>query len=400
MDINVDERETILHQLIFGNIDLKLSKSNFLEKSLSERHVVNSLVDGVKAKKIIQLGGTKEIKNNTAKESNLNLIDIFTKQLGGNNTDLIIESIYFQKINTLFIILFISILLAILIMKIVLKTIINEDNPDNNFEDPNVNFSDRWKIIIKITFIFILIIIFMHVLIFIFLLIVFYLKVIITDEKSGSLGEFAIAQKKLIEMIWEYKDKDDKTVNLISYYFLLFFILIVMFLFYMIYTKIVKEYFNNIFYESVFNPDLSDIEDKPQPIKYLYQYAAFIILMMLFVLLLLNYSKLSGLKILFIYNIIYVILYILITLLLLKFMLQNNTQKFITFLILFMLLFIGYKIILSMISKLFNPQGNIYIKISNIEKYFFIFLLIIFIYLYIFSGKNQDQENFINKKKV
>jgi hypothetical protein len=65
-----------------------------------------------------------------------------------------------------------------------------------------------------------------------------------------------------------------------------------------------------------------------------------------------------------------------------------------------MLLFIGYKIILSMISKLFNPQGNIYIKISNIEKYFFIFLLIIFIYLYIFSGKNQDQENFINKKKV
>jgi len=372
MEHNIDERETILHQLIFGN------------------------TEGVEK---IQLGGSKIKTKPPINNENMNFFDFINTQKGGDNPDMLIESAYFQKINTLFVILFISILLTILIMKPLVGTIFREGEPDSNFEDPNVEPSKRWKKIIKFTFIFILFIIGMHFVIFLILLIVFYLKIVLSDEKTD-LSEFALAKKKLKEMIWEYKDQNDKSVSLTSYYFLLFFVLIVMFIFYMIYTKLVKGYFNNMFYESVYNPNNPDIEDIPQPLKYLYQYSAFIILMMLFVLLLLNYSKLSGLKILFIYNIFFVVMYALITLSILRYRLQNDMGKFIVFLILFVLLFIGYKIILLMIFKLINPQAVTTFKLSKIEKYISIILLIIFIIAYLFVGsqKPKDQEDFSEQK--
>ena len=213
----------------------------------------------------------------------------------------------------------------------------------------------------------------------------------ISGNKSG-ISDFKLALKNLKEMIWEYTDKDDKNVNLLSYYLLLFFVLIVMFLFYMIYTKLVKGYFNNLFYESVFNDNNLDVQDKPQPLKYLYQYGILIILMMLFVLLLLNYTKLSKFKLLFIYNIIFIAIYVLVTLAILRYQLQQNTPKLILFIILLIILFIGYKILLVIISKLINPQGLLSIKLSKIEKIVFILLIIIFIFAFIILGSKQEDD--------
>ena len=231
----------------------------------------------------------------------------------------------------------------------------------------------------------------MHFLIFLIILLIKYFKIMISENKSG-ISDFKLALKNLKEMIWEYKDKDDKNVNLISYYLLLFFVLIVMFLFYMIYTKLVKGYFNNLFYESVFNENKPDIEDKPQALKYLYQYGVLIILMMLFVLLLLNYTKLSKFKILFIYNIIFIAIYVLVTLAILRYQLQKNVKKLILFIILLILLFIGYKILLVIISKLINTQGQLSIKLSKVEKIVFILLIIIFIVAFIIAGSKQKGE--------
>ena len=122
MDLNNDERETVLHQLIFGN---------------NEQNKPINIVESISK---IQTGG-----------KNKNIIPI----IGGNNPDILIESIYFQRINTLFLILFISIVLAILFMKVLVDQIFPEGN-DNNFEDVNKDPSIRWKKIIKFTFIFII----------------------------------------------------------------------------------------------------------------------------------------------------------------------------------------------------------------------------------------------------
>lgn len=365
MDLNIDERENTLHQLIFGNNE-KNKPFNIVEPINAIEPINNK----------IQIGG-----------KNKNILP----KIGGDNPNMLIESIYFQKINTLFIILFISILLAIIFMKALINKIFPEGN-DNNFDDVNTDPSIRWKKIIKFTFIFIITIIVIHFLIFLIILLLKYFKIMIGENKSG-ISDFKLAIKGLKEMIWEYKDKDNKNVNLLSYYLLLFFVLVVMFLFYMIYTKLVKGYFNNLFYETVFNDNNPNVEDKPQPLKYLYQYSILIILMMLFVLLLLNYTKLSNIKILFIYNIVFVAIYVLVTLAILRYQLQKNMPKLILFIILLILLFIGYKFLLIIISKLINPQEELLIKLSSIEKIGFISLLIIFVILFIILGSKQKEDN-------
>jgi hypothetical protein len=159
------------------------------------------------------------------------------------------------------------------------------------------------------------------------------------------------AKEKIKTMFWEYTDDSGKETGLIAYYMLLFLVLIVMFLFYMVYTKLVKSYFSSIYFEKVYNDKNPDVEDLTQPQKYLYQYATYILVMMLFVLLLLNYDKMVQYKVVFVYNIVFVMLYVLLTINLLRLHLQKYRLRFVMFFVLFLLVCLLYKFPLKMIAK-------------------------------------------------
>lgn len=298
------------------------------------------------------INNIKEIANITNIENIPIIYNGHNQILKGGNKDLVLESIYFQKINNLFMILFLSILIAIFIVKIsdIINAIFKEDDPDSNFETDELIYKQRWKNIIKYTVIFITLIILVHVLIISIILLLFTILFSIKN-KDQAISGFSIAKKKVIEMFWEYKDSKNNRLNLISYYILLSIVLIGMFLVFIIYTLLVKGYFTNIYYEKIYNESNDETEDKSQPQKYIYQYAIYLLIMMLFMLLLLNYTKLYDKKILFIYNIIIIIIYIILTLNIIRYQMTSNNKKFIIFLFLFIIIFIGYKYPLKLIAK-------------------------------------------------
>jgi hypothetical protein len=318
MDINNNDREILLHKILFGG-------------------------DQLQSAPIIPIS---QIINQKGEKKNLINIGMWG---GADNSTILSDSIYFQKINTLFVILFFCIIIAFPLVKMFLKIIFPEDESDSNFEEGDADQKIRWNKIIRLTFLFILLIIILHFIVFLLIFSLFYMKAILSDDPN--IEPFKVAIEKLKLMIWEYEDDHQKIVGLIPYYMLLFFVLIIMFLFYIIYTKLVKSYFSNIFYEDVYNPNNPEIEDKPLAIKYLYQYAVFIILMMLFGLLLLNYTKLADKKVLFVYNILYIAIYLLITINILRLQLNGQMSKFILFIILFIFLSVTYKYPLKWIAK-------------------------------------------------
>jgi hypothetical protein len=274
------------------------------------------------------------------------------KKLGGSGSDMVAKSIYFRKINTLFVVLVIAILFALMLMKMkwLMHLFFKEEDPDNNFEEEEPDLKKRWKRIMRYTIIFILMIIISHVLIVLILFLIMLLfKYFRNDFHFQPAKEFAA--EKIKEMFWEYKDDTGADAGLISYYMLLFLALIVMFVFYMIYTLLVKSYFSNIYFEKIYNEKNPEIEDLQQPQKYLYQYSIYILIMMLFVLLLLNYDKLRQHKVVFVYNIVFVMVYVIVTLNLLRLHLTKQRWKFILFFLVFILLFTLYKLPLKALAK-------------------------------------------------
>ncbi len=274
---------------------------------------------------------------------------------GGDPRQFLADSMYFRKLNNLFIILFLSILLAVFIGGLFVNILFpDESTPDAEFElaENDLDYKMRWKRIIRLIMIFILLIILSHVIIYMVVLFFYAIKFSIKND-DPNVSTFKMAFARLKEIIWKYIDDSGAEVSLIGYYVLLFVVLFGMFIFFIIYTQLSKGYFTNILYETVYNPK-KEVKDRKQPQKLLFQYAVYILVMMLFVLLLLNYTKLLDKKIIFIYNIIFVIIYVIFTINILRFLLQRNLFKFFIFLILliFLALFC-YGFLLKNMAKLF-----------------------------------------------
>ncbi len=233
---------------------------------------------------------------------------------GGDPRQFLADSLYFRKLNNLFIILFLSILLAVFIGGLFVNILFpDESTPDAEFElaENDMDYKMRWKRIIRLIMIFILLIILSHVIIYMVVLFFYAIKFTIKND-DPNVSTFKMAFARLKEIIWKYMDDSGTEVSLIGYYVLLFVVLFGMFIFFIIYTQLSKGYFTNILYETVYNPK-KEVKDRKQPQKLLFQYAVYILVMMLFVLLLLNYTKLLDKKIILIYNIIFVIIYVILT---------------------------------------------------------------------------------------
>jgi len=319
----------------------------------------NNNLENIEINNIISIdGGAKNSEGNTSnsknakseiKNSNKNTES--NSKLKVNPKSFVAESMYFQKINILFVVLFFSILLAVTFINFpdIMKLFIHDDDPDSNFDDITIPYMQRWKKIIRITISLIVLIIVFHLIIF--MLIVLSIALYNYSKNENFSLSFKIALLKLKEMAWEYTDSDGYMEGLISYWLLLFVVLIIMFLFYMLYTLIVKGYFTNIYFEKILNIYNPDVKDRTQPQKYSYQYSVYILSMMIFVLLLLNYTKLSNKKIIFMYNVFFILIYIVLTINILRLKLQRRKKDFIIYLGLFTFIFLIYKYPLYAIAK-------------------------------------------------
>lgn len=274
-------------------------------------------------------------------------------KIGGTDEQILLRTVYFQKVILLFIILFFSVILAILCTKStsIIGLIFKEDDEDTNFDQDEIDFKSRWKKIIKLTFIFILFIILMHIAIFIIVFLAILIKIsIITDDPDASYLNLAI--EDFLQIFWEYTDPTTgQTVRLFSYYALLFGLLIMMTIFYMIYTLLVKGYFNNIYYEKVYNPKNPDADDISQTQKYIYRYGLYIVVMLLFIILLLNYEEFIDDKVIYIYNILFLIIYLILSVSIIRYNMQKSNLKFFIYLMLLLLTYISYPFILEQIAK-------------------------------------------------
>lgn len=290
-------------------------------------------------------------------------IEHVQKMIGGNShkskggadpNDILAQATYFRKINTLFVILLFSIMFAVAVTNMFVGMIFNMNDEDANFEQEEFDYKQRWKRIIKLTVVFIIMIIIFHFIVILIILLFFAVKIGITNE-DPNLHVFPTVWAKVKEIVWVYKDDLNNEVGLIGYYMLLFLVLVVMFLFFMIYTLLAKGYFTNIMYETVYNEKNPDVQDRTQQNKYLFQYAVYVLVMMLFVLLLLNYDKLRDKKLIFIYNIIFVMIYVILTLNILRFQLQRKFVNLLLYIFLFLFLFFMYGRILKTLAK-FMPK--------------------------------------------
>jgi len=263
----------------------------------------------------IQLGGKeRQDDSGSAERPGENEGEGMDANEGSPPHPMIAKSIYFKKINTLFIVFFISLLLAIITIKRseYLNAAFKTTTPDLDAED---DYKTKWRHLLTYTILFIVLIILYHIVIvislFVFLVIVRYIWYHIFGIKK-SYQVVPNTKRFIRETFWEYRDDQGMQHGLIGYYALALCAVLGMYVFYLLYTYLAKGYFQNMYYQVLYNPQ-KDVEDEPQPVKYIYQYATFTLLMMLFVLLLLNFDKLSDNRVLFIYNIMFTFVYVILT---------------------------------------------------------------------------------------
>jgi hypothetical protein len=136
------------------------------------------------------------------------------------------------------------------------------------------------------------------------------------------------------------------------YWFYLFFVLVVMNVFYLIYTRIYSGYYRSIQFERVHN-STKDVEDKPQPLKYIYQYCVYILGLMGFALMLMNFRFVAEDKVLTtMYNGSVVVLLTALSVTLVRFSLQKYRARSYIFFIIFQLVFLLYTLPMEYIAKL------------------------------------------------
>ena len=192
----------------------------------------------------------------------------------------------FMQLFKLFLIFYIAVILALVTMKSeeIKKLIFKDDDPDNNFSDPNFIFEKRWTKIIRYTAIFIAFIILYTIII----LLVIYIYCIMKVEGDNQMTK---AWDLLFVKLFQIKYK---TTTLDVKYFIKLYICVVLLLFvmFLLYFR-----WNTSFFKSIYYQNISDLDsDNPapelsQPEKYIHYYAVLILIIMLFVLLIVNLDQ-------------------------------------------------------------------------------------------------------------
>lgn len=239
---------------------------------------------------------------------------------------------YFKRWNLYFFIFFLSVFLAIFIMKDpeLIKAIFKKTKYTNITDiDPQ----KKWTYLMRFTIVFVCIVLALNIGFIIGTYI--YLA-------YGSL--FTNKQMTLKEIFWKYKDEDE-VINIGKTYILtMAFVLFITYILYLGYTKWFPKYFDNTYYQST--------GKKPEPSqlqKYIFNYATFLICMMVFFILLLVIHHFDNNRLQLIYNIIFYLLYLIMSLLILKEVKFGQYKKIAYISILIFLMFFMYPILLDLI---------------------------------------------------
>jgi hypothetical protein len=258
------------------------------------------------------------------------------------------DVVFFKKVNSLFIIFLITVIVSFFIIHITrLYTLIIPNEDDLDFENDKTG-KQRWSTMMKIILVLLIVI----CLVYSFIMLAYY-------GYFNSMYDNGCAM--FLDKFWYTSDKNS---TLILYYAILFIVLIVMFLFYMIYTYVADAYFDTILYEKLSNKKDPDIEDIPQASKYLFSYCIFLIVLMLFSIVIINTMFLQAKSneitkeqiALFFFNFVIVLSYMILTLHVLRHLIQRNIGWLIFYTVQLVLLMTFYDFILDLWVELMKNQ--------------------------------------------
>jgi hypothetical protein len=265
---------------------------------------------------------------------------------------MVAKSTYFAKVNTLFVVFFISMLLSLWAIQkpIFINFAFGSPTPDiDDFDD----YRTKWKHVLKFTITFIVLLIVFQFLIAFGLYLMFAVNAFIYYHVIGKDTHYPVwpnAKNYIKTMFWEYVDDDNMQEGLINYYVLMFVAIICMYLFFLIYSYLAKGYFQNMYYQILYNKD-KQVDDIQQPVKYIYQYALYILLMMLFVLILLTYERFGNNFLMVTYNLLYILIYIILTVNIVRSQMTKASWRFLVWFGLFLLSYKFYKAPLRAMAK-------------------------------------------------
>lgn len=213
----------------------------------------------------------------------------------------------------------------------VLKLKGQEDDEDYNFDDPNVNFMQRWRKIIQMIVVFV----FLAIAYVLAIFLTIYVGLLVYIGVEGKHDKVAEHAKEMMSEWFMVFDLDGTTFNMKTFYYIILGLVFVLMLFYMLYFIFVKGYLPKLYYQNDVNTDKSDAPEFYNASKFAMYYGIYIIMAILYVFILMTMFYLSGNTLMF-SCILYVIIFMMFTLLIYKYTMEKNKKNvFVIFLVFF-----------------------------------------------------------------
>lgn len=213
----------------------------------------------------------------------------------------------------------------------VLKLRGQDEDDDFNFDDPNVNFMQRWRKIIQIIVVFI----FLAIAYVLAIFLTVYLGILVYVGVEGKHDKVAERAKEIMSEWFMIFDLDGTTFNMKTFYYIILGLVFVLMLFYMLYFIFVKGYLPKLYYQTDVNTDKTDAPELYNATKFALYYGIYVIMAVLYVFILMTLFYLSGNTLMFSCT-IYVVIFMMFTLLIYKYTMERNKKNvFIIFLVFF-----------------------------------------------------------------
>lgn len=206
-----------------------------------------------------------------------------------------------------------------------------QEENDINFDDPNVNFMQRWRKIIQM------------IVVFIFLVIAYTLAIFATiyiclTIYFGIEGKYDDVNKVVLELMREWFlvfDLDGITFSMKTFYYLILGLFFGLMLFYMLYFIFVKGYFKKLYYQADVNPDKRDDPEFSNATKFAGYFGMYLTMSLLFLFILITLFYMSG-NAMMLSCFIYIVIFMMFTILIYNYTMERNKKNiFIIFLVFF-----------------------------------------------------------------
>lgn len=150
-----------------------------------------------------------------------------------------------------------------------------EDNVNSDFDNMDVPFKERYKLLARYTWIYVLLVVLTHVAIFALVYVFIAIYVGASSNHGDNVGK--AIQDTFANIFWRHSEGNMKV-----YLMALGFCLFGLFVWYLLYFAAVRSHFAGITYPDYIDKETSSAEEHTMPSKYIFHYALMVCYAMLF----------------------------------------------------------------------------------------------------------------------